>query len=265
MSLAPDGFLAALGGGDEPSLASTTLGRLRPEQLQYLFDLWGGAPQPPGALTLEAVSPATRSYAWFVLSVGAGGLRLTDAGYLPTAVVKEAYDELGWTAQHAVSSYREAQRVRITALRSAAQRLGLIDVQGRRLVARPEALAAAGDPLGLWELLVARVPACWSSKIERDVTVLLLAGAAVGSGHRRDLVKDAAVWAVEAIGWRSSRSGTVPTARQVSGWGRHIKDVLHSMDALTWRGWHDPEDIKPHGTLFARAVLALPASRCGQL
>lgn len=256
---------AAFGDGDEPSLAETTLGRLRPEQLQYLFDLWGGPPQPPSAVTVAAVSPATLPYSWLVETIGPRGLKLTDAGYLPTAVVRRAYDELGWTAQHAVSNYRESQRVRITALRAAAGRLKLVEVDGPRLRVTAEARAAAGDPLAMWELLVARVPGGWTSKIERDVTVLLLAGAAVGAGHRRDLVRDAAVWAVEAIGWRSSRSGAVPSARQVSGWGRHIKDVLHSMDALTWRGWHDPEDIKPHGALFARAVLALPASQCGAI
>ncbi|MDR3359264.1 MAG: hypothetical protein LBO20_01115, partial [Bifidobacteriaceae bacterium] len=184
------------------------------------------------------------------------------AGYLPPAVVKEAYDELGWTAQHAVSTFREAQRVRVTALRAAAERLSLVRGVAGRLVPSTESLAAADDPLAMWDLLVSRVPHCWSSEVERDVTVLLLAGAAVGSGHRRDLIRDAAVWAAQAIGWRSSKSGALPTVREVSAWGAHIKNVLHSMDALTWRGWHDQEDIKPHGTLFARAVLALPASQC---
>ncbi|MDR0594741.1 MAG: hypothetical protein LBG60_16145 [Bifidobacteriaceae bacterium] len=243
----------------EPTLASATLGRLSEAQLQYLFDLWGGEPVPAAEVTRQEALPATRPYSWFVKRIGPAGLKLTKAGYLPPNVVKEAYDQLGWTAQKAVSNYREVHRVRITALRSAAQRLGLVCSDGHRLWADDDALAVADDPLAMWPLLVSRVPQCWSSKIERDVTVLLLAGAAVNHGHRRDLVKEAAVWAVTAIGWRSSRSGSVPTVHQVSGWARHIKDVLHSMDALTWRGWADPEDIKPHGTLFARAVLALPA------
>jgi hypothetical protein len=243
-----------------PTLGSLTLDRLLPNQLEYLFELWGGHPEPPGPVTVEQVLPATRPYSWIVQLAGPRGLRLTQAGYLPTAAVKEAYDLLGWTAQHAVSNYREAQRVRITALRAAAERLELVYTDGRRLIATEDATEAADDPMAMWELLVSREPDCWTSGIERDVTILLLAGAAVGAGHRRDLVREAAVWAVEAIGWRSAKSGAIPSVREVSGWGRHIKDVLHSMDALTWRGWHDPEDIKPHGALFARAVLALPAS-----
>ncbi|MDR3106965.1 MAG: hypothetical protein LBU05_02015 [Bifidobacteriaceae bacterium] len=250
--------------GVEPTLASLTLGRLRDDQLQYLYDWWGGEPGLPGDVTPAQALPATQPYSWFVNQIGSNGLRLTKAGYLPPAIVKQAYDVLGWTAQHAVANYREAQRVRITALRSAAERLGLACAAGGRLRAAEEALTAADDPLAMWSLLVSRVPQCWSSEVERDVTVLLLAGAAVGSGHRRDLVKDAAVWAVTAIGWRSSRSGAIPSVRRVSGWARHIKDVLHSMDALTWRGWNDPEDIKPHGALFARAVLSLPAGVCAK-
>jgi hypothetical protein len=190
-------------------------------------------------------------------------MRLTKAGYLPTAVVREAYDTLGWTAQHPVPSFRQGERVRATALREAAEHLGLVKVEAGKMLADPAALEVADDTLAMWDLLVSRVPQCWSSEIERDVTVLLLLGAAVGPGHRRDLVRDAAVWAVEAIGWRSAKSGTVPTVREVSGWARNIKHVLHSMDAMTWRGWNDPEDIKPHGALFSQAVVALPATTCG--
>ncbi|MDR0593390.1 MAG: hypothetical protein LBG60_09110, partial [Bifidobacteriaceae bacterium] len=245
----------------ESSLAWIPLRRLRPDQIEFLFELWGGIPEAPRAITPDEALPATRSYAWLADQIGPDGLALTSGGHLPPSVVKRAYDELGWTAQHAVHGYNETSRVRISALRSAAERLGLVYVSHNRMRLTDGVAQAAADQIDLWNLMVSRVPQCWSSEIERDVTILLLLGAAVGAGHRRDLVKDAAVWAVEAIGWRSSRSGAIPSVREVSNWGHHIKNVLHSMDALTWRGWKDPEDIKPHGVLFARAVLALRADQ----
>ncbi|MDR2566744.1 MAG: hypothetical protein LBC97_11970 [Bifidobacteriaceae bacterium] len=245
------------------TLAETVLGRMEPDQRQRLFERLGGEPQAPGPVTVETVLPATRPYSWLIGRLGGSGLRLTGAGHLPPAVVREGYELLGWNQEIHVSSFREGDRVRVAALRVSCQRLGLIWQDGARLKANAETTAAAADPLAMWDLLVDRVPACWSSELERDVAVLALLGVATGSGHRRDLVGSATVWGLAALGWRSQSTGEIPSLRHVSRWSGRIKEVLHSMDALAWRGLPGNDEIRPHGVLFARAVLARPVAVCG--
>jgi hypothetical protein len=245
------------------TLADIVLGRMEPDQRERLFERLGGEPDPPGPVAAADVARATRPYAWFAQRLGRRGARLTAAGHLPPAVVQEAYETLGWSQEVAVASFREGDRVRIASLRASALRLGLARLDGSRLAASDEALAAAADPLAMWSLLVERVPACWSSDLERDVAVLALLGVAVADGPRRNLIGDATVWGLAALGWRSRSTGEIPSLRYVSRWSAHIKDVMHSMDALSWRGVPGRDEIRPHGVLFARTVLALPAAVCG--
>ncbi|MDR1634827.1 MAG: hypothetical protein LBS27_07925 [Bifidobacteriaceae bacterium] len=255
----PDGVSA-----DETiTLAETVLGRMEPDQRERLFERLGGEPPQAGPVLPEMISPATRPYCWLFQRLGDRGLRLTSAGHLPQAVVREGYELLGWNREVPVSTFREGDRVRMTALRSSAEALGLAVRDGSRLKASNEARQAAKEPTATWSLLVDRVPGCWSSELERDVAVLALLGVATGAGQRRNLIGDATVWGLAALGWRSQSTGEIPSLRHVSRWASKIKEVMHSMDALAWRGVPGIDEIRPHGVLFAQAVLAQPVAVCG--
>jgi hypothetical protein len=136
---------------------ATVVDRLRQSRsLQWLrvlddADLHGPA-EPDEALE-DIVAP----YRWLLERVG-DGVRLTQAGYLPPALVTEAMTTLGWADDWPGKHNREDQTLPILDLRESAQRFGLLRKSRGQLLVTKTGRNLVENPAGLWWHLAERLP-----------------------------------------------------------------------------------------------------------
>src|SRR5688572_7632811 len=127
------------------------LERLRSSGLSPIIDaadLDGEPPQPEP----DVVEP----YRWFMARLG-DGVKLTAAGYLPPALVRETMQTLGWDAAWYGAANRE-QQTPVAELRDTARRLGLVRVHRSQLMPTTLGRRLAEDPAGLWRHVASRLP-----------------------------------------------------------------------------------------------------------
>lgn len=108
--------------------AATVVDRLRQSRslpwLRVLDDAeldWPAEPDEPDDAPEDVVEP----YRWLLERVG-DGVRLTQAGYLPSALVTETMTTLGWADDWIGKQNREDQTLPVLELRESAQRFGLL-------------------------------------------------------------------------------------------------------------------------------------------
>lgn len=113
----------------------------------------------------EEPSPATvvAPYRWLVQRVG-DGVRLTQAGYLPPALVTEAMSALGWQDGWYGKHNREDLTQPILGLRQSAQRFGLLRKNRGQLLATKAGRSLVAE---LAEAVLAQFPGCPAKRAER--------------------------------------------------------------------------------------------------
>ncbi|MGW6278755.1 plasmid pRiA4b ORF-3 family protein [Kribbella sp. NPDC055071] len=195
-------------------------------------------------------------YSWLLDRVGADGIKLTGAGYLPPVHVEAAVTELGLAEEWIGKGNREVQTRPVLRLRETAQILGLVRKHKGALVLTPRGRALRADPLALWWHLAEHMPPTTKYAYETHAGLICLVALAAGSTENLNL-KLANLLA--AIGW-GDQDGTPVTPGMANDAAWDCMSVLRRLGAVI----REPRDHRfdvptPEGVMFARA--ALRASR----
>jgi hypothetical protein len=260
-----NGAIAALGLDDAPSRSS------RPEPLDKLVgavrttadrrrlrQLIDNALAERADVDAGTAARMVRPYTWLLDRVGAAGVTLTGAGYLPPADVAATVAELGLEKEWIGKGNRENQTLPVLHLRESAARMGLLRKQRGRLVLTTRGRAAQADPLALWWQLAERMPLRSADAGETQAGLILLAAVAAPTTEDLDSIVS---HFLNAIGWRSS-DGMPLTASMAALAGWDTKTVLRRIGALAEpeRGY-GPASPTAEGTAFARAALQISGTR----
>jgi hypothetical protein len=193
-----------------------------------------------------------RPYAWLLDRVGADGIRLTSAGYLPPAHVAAAFSELGLAEEWIGRGNRENDTLPVLLLRESAQKLGLLRKHRGELLQTARGRAMRDDPVALWRHLAARLPVRSADPFASQAGLLLLIAVA---GQVTDRPESIVADILGATGWMRS-DGVPPTPADASGAAFETCEVLRRLGALTGeRLFPRSETPTPEGVLFARAAL----------
>ena len=193
-----------------------------------------------------------RPYSWLLGHVGAGGIRLTGAGYLPPAHVEAAVAELGLDEEWIGKGNREVQTAPVLHLRESATRMGLLRKHHGMLMTTSRGRALRDDPAGLWWHLAERMPPRSADRCEVQAGLLLLA--AVAARFSGDLDGFVARQ-LGAIGWISG-DGTSLTRSAAASAAWDTRTVLRRLGGFSSDrdSFRDGEPT-PEGIAFARAAL----------
>ena len=189
---------------------------------------------------------------WILRRVGPAGIRLTQAGYLPPAVVVAASAEVDW--DWPAGANRESNLLPLAELRAHLTAVGLLRVRKGTLLLTSRGRALATAPRELWwhlarTIQVSREPA------ESDAITLLLVLIARRGFDEADLFTQMLALGLETLGW------VAPDGSRLSS------DVATTLVAPKWRLLNHlgvfartPDDhthwtITPGGAAFARAAL----------
>lgn len=197
-------------------------------------------------------------YAWLLDRVGADGIKLTSAGYLPPVHVSAAFTELGLASEWYGQGSRENDTLPVLRLRESAQKLGLVRKNRGRLLLTQRGRALRADPVAMWWHLAEQMPVRSAAQFQMQAGLLELIAVAAGLTEGRDI---AAAEMLEAIGWRYS-DGTPPTETPsiAIDWDTH--GVLRRIGAIAGDLGRLSEQLTADGVVFARAALrSWPAKR----
>lgn len=193
-----------------------------------------------------------RPYRWLLDRVGADGIKLTAAGYLPPAHVEAAVAELGIGEEWIGKGNREIQTYPVLRLRESAQRAGLLRKHKGVLSVTARGRKLAADPVALWYHLAERTPPATRHASQQQAGLLLLIIIAAGV---TDEVNVVVAEFLDAIGWTTGR-GTPLSPSNASYAASDTKAVLHRIGGFEpdpthpWR--HSPS---ADGMVFARTAL----------
>jgi hypothetical protein len=192
-----------------------------------LRDLAGRARLHDPVLVDAAVATAAvRQYTWLLHRVGDDGIKLSQAGYLPSVDVAAAITELEldkiWTGR----GNREHLTAPVMDLRESAQRIGLLRKRSGRIYVTALGRALRDDPIRLWRLLAEQTPPKSSDPSEHQAGVLLLAVLAAGiTEDINHVVADL----LNAIGWTVG-DDNAPLGALDAGWAaRPTKQLLRRL------------------------------------
>lgn len=176
----------------------------------------------------DAVEPlaardATRCWRVLLQHVGSG-VALTQAGYLPPAVVEAVYGDLDLANQWIGKGNREDLTLPVLRLREQAEALGLVRKARGRLTPTATARRLADDPAALLEHIAERLPIGRRDN-ERQAGWLCLMASAAGEGARSADGHIAAI--LTSMGWRAAGGGGL-TAAHASDAARPTRHVLES-------------------------------------
>jgi hypothetical protein len=196
----------------------------------------------------EVVAP----YRWLLERVGSG-VRLTQAGYLPPALVTEAMAALGWQDDWIGKHNREDQTLPILELRESAQRCGLLRKNRGQLLVTKMGRRLVDDPDGLWWHLAGRLPDA-RSEPERDAGVLYLLTVAAGRSRDGGLLAEG----MSVLGWAEGGGTRLPLSPSSAfSAARDTWAMFRRLGLLGKRDrWDEPEPPPtPQGRTLARAAL----------
>ncbi|MGI5950248.1 MAG: plasmid pRiA4b ORF-3 family protein [Brooklawnia sp.] len=175
----------------QPNLTLSPLARL-------IFDATAEAVE----LTEEELLVATHRYRHLVAAVGEG-VKLTQAGYLPPAVVSQLFDDLGLEKFWRSAGNREVQTLPVLTLRQSATDLGLLRKQHGKLLPTAAGRRLADDAGRLFEHIRSRLPL---GRRDSDQDAGLLALLYAAGGHDLYDQLESAAEAFGSLGWQSSVS-----------------------------------------------------------
>jgi hypothetical protein len=195
-------------------------------------------------------------YRWLIERLGADGVRLTSAGYLPPSMVSSIMNELRLDPDWIGKGNREDLTAAVAVFRKSAQALGLVRKYRGSLVAPAAARSLAGDPVRLWQMVAVRMPLGREGTAQRHACLLALLWTAAGESARSERFRGFAARAMAAMGWRSGN-------RLLDGWDvwRLADKLIAVLDAMSAfephrRGSLD-QAVTPGGVLLARSALVM--------
>ncbi len=214
----------------------------------------GGAEAEP-EISDEDAAAMVAPFLWLLRRVGTEGLPLTEAGWLPPAVVREAMQELGWADRWVGQMNRESQTLPIYWLRGSAQQYGLLRKFKGRLVLTAAAKKLLENPRGLWDYLAAAIVTRQGDEAERDAVLLWAAELATGVRERETEMYAAILWGLEVVGWRFD--ATTNTSLAVLDLLRDARHTLRTLGAFETERTVTSGTVRasPAGRAFARAML----------
>ena len=202
----------------------------------------------------ETQEAATFHLRWFLNRIGPDGITLTQAGYLPPAVVAEMRQELPGFDDWPATSNRESDQRPVHLLREYAKTLGLVRKYKGKLIRTNLGSATASDARRLWRHLLDRLPLA-DEPIEREAGYLVLLTLAAGttSDERRDVIAEG----LAALGWRTS-DGTIVGREELFWIARPTISFLELTGAMV-EGWvqRDQPMDPVWGRHFAQMVLSM--------
>ncbi|WP_308465604.1 plasmid pRiA4b ORF-3 family protein [Rathayibacter soli] len=218
-----------------------------------------------GALAPANIDSATAAamvepFLWFVRKAGADGIRLTQAGWLPPAVVSDAIRELGWKNRWIGMMNREERTPPIANLRADAVRFGLLRKSKGVLHATAAARKLLDDPGALLRMLAGAILRRARSDIERDITVLVALDLATGhttqvpSGFGYE--SSSILYGLEVLGWGGPGGGPL-TDEMISSSLHQMIRQLDPLDVFEQTVWRHGEATE-HGRAFGRLMLRAP-------
>jgi hypothetical protein len=239
----------------ETPLAFTIAERLPRGRRGELRSYLSRAADGPATVDDATAERMLRPYLWFVRRIGADGLPLTAAGWLPPLVVSDAMRELGWESRWVGKMNREDQTYPILELRESAQRLGVFRKLKGRLVLSKAAKVALETPTALWPFLATALVVRARTEAQQNANLLLAAEIALGSHTTRASYLEPITAGLDALGW-SEGDGDALTEQTVD---RLIDDVWRVLSTLgvfasdaSRRG---VLGVTEEGQAFARAIL----------
>ncbi|WP_222271907.1 plasmid pRiA4b ORF-3 family protein [Modestobacter marinus] len=185
-------------------------------------------------------------YRWLVARVG-DGVKLTAAGYLPPALVRDTMQRFGWDADRIGAGNREDLTGPVRDLRDTARQLGLVRVYRGRLLPTSAGRRYAEDPTALWAHIARRLP-LGSSDAERQAGLLWLLAVAAG---RSELVQPV-VRGLAALGWVDRASRRPVHSADVHALVRPTRMVFERLGLITSRA---RRRAHPNAPALSRAVL----------
>jgi hypothetical protein len=206
----------------------------------------------PVLVEVESAAAAVRPYRWLIDRVGADGITLTAAGYLPPIHVAAASTELDLPDAWIGKGNREDLTIPVLHLRESAQRMGLLRKHRGRLLATARGKAVCADPVALWRHLAERMPASSNDRCERQAGLLYLLAVAAEDADPDGVVVDL----LGAIGWMNG-DGTPLSRSTASRAAWDTKDVLQRLRMLECglRAVDRRERVTPGAVAFARAAV----------
>jgi hypothetical protein len=205
----------------------------------------------PVQIDADTATRMVRPYTWLLNRVGADGITLTGAGYLPPAHVEAAVAELGLANVWIGKGNREVQTLPVLDLRESAQRAGLLRKHRGKLVLTARGRTARTDPVALWWQLAEKTPPRSTHIWETQAGLILLVMTAAQSTSDLNAT---ATELLGAIGWTTD-DGSPLTGVMTSQAAWDTAAVLRRMGALDRDGVGRHERPTPQGALFARAAL----------
>lgn len=176
----------------------------RTSVLSPVNDLIVAATNEPVELTITEHEEATRRYRHLLTTIR-DGVKLTQAGYLPPALVKQLFAELNlgdddWPFPPS----REDATLPVLMLRESAIALGLLRKQHGRLLPTAAGKRLAGNPSEMFAHIRGRLP-LGRRDFEQDAGLLALLYAAVGKSLL--MQDDEAADLFSMLGWRAADGG----------------------------------------------------------
>lgn len=236
---------------DEASPIASFVSELPPpirSELRQHLDITGVL--APVGIDADTAARIVRPFAWLMQAVGADGLTLTSAGWMPPATVLAGMTELGWLDEWIGKGNREDLTPPMANLREAAQRMGIVRVQKGRLLLSVHAKKALGDPVRQLRLVATGLYRKLSDA-ETDAAVLHLLAIADGTPPE-DRWRSVA-FGLEMCGWQSS-SGWRFTKQDIGHAAFRVQQVLDQLGEVGRRARYRGEE-DPHLALFAREAL----------
>ena len=200
-------------------------------------------PVPAPTDTPERMAPIT----WF-LNRTEDGVPLTQAGYLPTAMVREGWKEFGWNLEWTDRPPRsESEVVQLYELHHLLRRLGAVRRRGSDLRLTAKGRHMAHDVEAAWRTVAAGLSdGDWPRAVAEMITLLLLDGVSLD----RELEARAAAMLGET-GWHTD--GEPPDSTAVMSAWYATRRPLGAVGGIERAGdWHARETIL---TGFGEATL----------
>ncbi len=235
-----------------PSVAELVQ-RLRRTQslpMRRLVDDAGLDGDPPPLPDAGVVEP----YRWLLARVR-DGVTLTQAGYLPPALVAETMQQLGWTGDWIGKHNREDQTLPVLELRDSAQRLGLLRKHRGTLLPTVAGRRLLDDPAGLCQHLAASLPV-GRTEAERHAGLLYLLTVAAARSEPNPLLAEG----LTLLGWGDGRTGQPLSPYEAFVPARPTWTVFDRLGLLGRRRL-DPVPPSAEAVALARAALLVPAEQ----
>ncbi len=207
----------------------------------------------PIELRDDDVADLVAPYAWLIERIGAEGLTLTKAGWMPPAVVLEGMTTLGWRERWIGEANREDQTYPMRELRDTAERLRLIRKVRGRLEVVSRTKRTIGRPALLAEQIARMLLRQRMTDGQRDASTALVLGIADGTiSSHRDAERQV-IGLLTELGYVDSQ-GDPLTPRWFDALTQPVFDTFHTMGQ--WNVWRE-EPYTPTAALRAIARLAL--------